>query len=63
MSECLAKANVVGEGGTKMVKNRQVWLPAVGSVVDFVFGMFGKCLQYNFFKVLGFIKHLLLSML
>ena len=50
-------------GGTEMVKNRQVWLPAVGSVVDFVFGMCGKCLQYNFFKVLGFIKHLLLSML
>jgi hypothetical protein len=50
-------------GGTKMVKNRQVWLPAVVSVVDTVFGMCGKCLQYNFFEVLGFIKHLLLSML
>ena len=29
-------------GGTKMVKNRQVWLLAVGSVVDSIFGIF-KC--------------------
>ena len=30
MSECLAKANVVGEGGTEMVKNgRFGYLPCV----------------------------------
>ncbi len=26
-------------GGTEMVKNRQVWLPAVESVVDSIFGI------------------------
>ena len=42
MSECLAKANVVGEGGTKMVKNGGFgylprclwWTPFLGCVLS-----------------------------